>query len=310
MDSSLVRVILATLGGYLLILIFLSIHNWFIQEFPRRPAEVMNSERIQHPFHHQRAIEVLQLFSLLSKPDRTAIQQNLNSNLISIEQWMTRLRQSNFQILCMGELHTESIRRFLSNEFFAEFNVDVLLLETTPRELNDLMKRMEAGRDYFPLLDADIMNILRSVRNRNPDIKIYGIEETDKQSGEKNSQANSRDQWVAKNFWTSFEPGLRHIVLFGALHCMNESGWLFYNLYNQAPPKLRDKMLNVKVLEEHQNGTLEAFVYFINEIGVEKRNFVIPDTHSLSDHIYEWFPTFNHQILEKYESLVVFSCIN
>jgi hypothetical protein len=65
-------------------------------------------------------------------------------------------------------------------------------------------------------------------------------------------------------------------------------------------------MLNVRVLGEHQNGPVEAFVYFMEEIGVKKRDFVIPDTHSLPDPICEWFPSLNRQTLGKYRSLIVF----
>jgi hypothetical protein len=165
---------------------------------------------------------------------------------------------------------------------------------------------MEAGRDYFPLLDADIMNMLRTVRDRNPDIKIHGIEETDKQAKSPHSQSNSRDQSIAQNFWVKYEPGLRHLILFGALHCTNESNWLFHNLCNQASPALKDRMLNLRILEEHQNGPVESFVYFMDEIGVKKGHFVIPDTRSLPDHIYEWFPLLNRQTLGKYRSLLVF----
>ena len=306
MDSPLARVILATLGGYLIILLFLSVYDWVLEEYPRRPTEPMKSERIQHQLHHQEAIKALQLFSRLPKPEQTAIKESLKSNLISIKLWLTRLRQSNFQILCMGELHNESTRSFLSQEFFANFSVDVLLIEATPEELKRLIKRMEAGRDYFPLLDADIMSILRTARDRNPDIKIYGIEETDKQAENHPSHSNSRDQSIAQNFWVTFEPGFRHIILFGALHCTNESNWLFNNLCNQASPTLKDEMLNVWVLGEHQNGPVEAFVYFMEEIGVTKRDFVIPDTRSLPGHIYEWFPLLNRQTLGKYRSLIVF----
>jgi hypothetical protein len=81
--------------------------------------------------------------------------------------------------MCIGELHEESTRNFIVEEFFAKFSVDVLLLEATPKELKRLIKRMNAGRTYFPLLAADIMNILRAVRVRNPDVKIFSIEETD-----------------------------------------------------------------------------------------------------------------------------------
>jgi hypothetical protein len=306
MDSPLARVILTILGGYVIIFLLLSVYDWFLEEYPRRPTEPMKSERIQHQFQHQAAIKALQFFSRLPKPEKTAIKENLKSNLITIKQWLTHLRQSNFQILCMGELHEESTRSFLSQEFFANFSFHVLLLEATPEKLKRLSKRMEAGRDYFPLLDADIMNILRTVRNRNPDIKIYGIEETDKQAKSYYSHSNSRDQSIAQNFWATFEPGLRHIILFGALHCSNESNWLFHNLCDQASPALKGEMLNLWVLGEHQDGPVESFVYFMDEIGVKKGHFVIPDTLSLPDHIYEWFPLLNRQTLRKYQSLIVF----
>ena len=306
MDSPLARVILATLGGYLIILIFLSVHGWFVEEYPRRPTEPTNSERIQHQVHHQEAVNALQLFSKLPKPEKTAIKENLKSSLISMEQWRTRLGQLNFQILCMGELHEESTRSFLAKEFFSKVGADVLLLEATPKKLKRLIKRMEAGSDYFPLLDADMLNILRTVRERNPDIKIYGIEETDKQTKKQHGHSSSRDQSIAQNFWVTFEPGLRHIILIGALHCTNESNWLFHNLCSQASLTLKDGMLNVRVLGEHQNGSLEAFVYFLDEIAVKKRHFVIPDTRLLHPRIYELFPLLNRQTLKKYRSLIVF----
>jgi len=306
MKSPLSRVILVTLGGYLLILLVLSVYDWIREEYPIRPTEPTETERIHHQLHHQEAIKALQLFYRLPKFEKIAIKESLKSELISIKQWLTRLRQSNFQILCMGELHKESTRNFLSEEFFANFSVDVLLLEATPRKLNRLIKRMEAGRDYFPLLDADVMNILRTVRDINPDIRIYGIEETDKQAKNHHNHSNSRDQSIARNFWGEFEPGLRHIIFFGALHCTNESYWLFQNLYTQASPTLKDEMINVRVLGEHQNGPVEAFVFFIDEIGFEKRHFVIPDTRSLPDFVNEWFPILKRQTLEKYQSLIVF----
>jgi hypothetical protein len=306
MDSPLARVILATLGGYLILLFLLSVHDWFFEEYPQRPAEPTNSARIQHPFHHQKAVSALQRFSRLPKPEKIAIKENLDSNLISMEQWLTLLEKSNCQILCMGELHKEATRRVLAEEFFSKIRANALLLEATPKNLKRLIKRMEAGRNYFPLLDADILNILCAAKGRNPDIKIYGIDETDKQTRQHQGLTNSRDESIAKNFWATFEPGLRHVILFGALHCTNESNWLFNNLLNQASPKLKEGMLNAQILGEHQNGPLEAFVYFLDEIAVNRRTFVIPDTRLLHPYIYELFPLLNQQTLKEYRSLIVF----
>jgi hypothetical protein len=306
MDSPLARVILALLGGYLIILLFLAGYDWIIEEYPRRPTKPPSTERIQHPVHHEDAVKALQLFSRLPQPEKAAIKKSLKSNLISMKQWLTQLGQSNFQIICVGELHEECTRNFIAEEFFAKVGADVLMLEATPKKLKRLIHRMDAGRDYFPLLDADIMNILRTVQVRNPDIKIWGIEETNEQQKEQRGNSNSRDQSIARNFWEKFEPGRRHIILFGALHCTNESSWLYKNLYNHAPLPLKERMLNIQVLGEHQNGPLEAFVYFLDEIGIEKKTFVIPDTGALHPQIYELFPSFSQQTLEKYGSLLVF----
>jgi len=306
MDSPLARVILALLGGYLIILLFLSVYDWIVEEFPRRPTKPPISERIQHPFYHEEVVKALQRFSRLPEPEKAAIKQNLESNLISIEQWLTHIGQSEYQIMCMGELHEESTRNFLAEEFFAKISTDVLLLEATPDVLKHLIKRMDTGSDYFPLLDADILKILRSVKNRNPAIKIWGIEETDEQHEGQQGHSISRDQFIAHNFWDIFHPGRFHIILFGALHCTNEPNWLFNNLCNQAFLHLKERMLNVRVLGEHQNGPVEAFVYFLDEIGIDKKHFVIPNTNSLHPRIYELFQMLNQETLEKYRSLVVF----
>ena len=306
MDSPLARVILALLGGYLLILLFLSAYDWIVAEYPRRPTKQPSLERIQHPFYHEEVAKALQRFSQLPKPEKAAIKENLDSNLISMEQWLTHLGQSDYQIMCMGELHEESTRNFLAEEFFAKFSIDVLLLEATPKKLKRLIKRLDAGRNYFPLLDADIIKILRTVKDRNPAIKIWGIEETDEQQKRQHGHSNSRDQSIAHNFWGRFQPGRLHIILFGALHCTNEPNWLFKQLCNQASLPLKERMLNVRVVGEHQNGPLEAFVYFLDEIGIEKKHFVIPNTNSLHPRIYELFQLLNRQTLEKYRSLIVF----
>jgi hypothetical protein len=239
MESPLARVILATLGGYLLILLCLSVYDWVLEEYPRRPIESLKPERIQHPFHHHQAVRALQLFYRLPKPDQTTIKDRLQSNLFSKKSWLAHLGQSNFQIICMGELHKESTRSFLSNHFFSNFSVDILLLETTPINLTRLFNRLRSGQDYFPLLDADIMTTLRAVMDKNPDVKMYGIEESAAQT-------------------------------------------------------------------KQQNGLVEALVYFMDEIGIEKRDFVIPDTRKLPEDIYEWFPLLTRQTLGKYQALIVF----
>jgi hypothetical protein len=306
MDSPLARMILIVLGGYFIILLFLIAYDWIKAEYPSPPTKPQSTERIQHPLYHKQALDALQRFNRLPEPEKDAIKKSLESGLISMEQWLTNLGQSAYEVICIGEFHKESTRNFLAEEFFANISVDVLLLEATPEELNRLSKLVKSGREYFPLLDADIMNILRTVKAINPDIKIYGIEETNRQQKEQRGDAGSRDHSMASNFWNRFQPGMRHIILLGALHCANEPNWLFEYLYDQAPLLLKERILNAQVLGEHQSGPLEAFVFFLDEIGIEKKNFVIPDTSALHPVIYDLFQELNRQILGKYCTLIVF----
>lgn len=306
MDSPLARVILAVLGGYLLILLCMSVYEWMIEAFPSRPNTPPVAERIQHPVYHEEALAAIELFSRLTKPEQTAIRENLKSNLVSLGPWLAQLAQSNFQILCIGERHEESTRIFLAEEFFVKVRTDTLLLEATPGKLKHLVKRMAAGRDYYPLLDADIMGPLRAAIQCNPEIRIRGIEETDRQQKDRGGPSNSRDHHIATNFWISYRPGKRNMILFGAMHCTNEANWLFQNLHDQASPPLRDRMLNVTVMGEHQNGPLEAFVFFLDEIGIQRKHFVISNTRLLHARVYELFKLLTRQTLDKYRSVIVF----
>jgi hypothetical protein len=304
MDSPLARVILALLGGYLLILLVLTARDWISVEYPMRPDNPPVTTRINHPADHKYAVDALDRLSRLAAPEKAALIDGLASQLISVEQWLTDIGQTDWEIICLGELHEENTRHFLAEKIFPVVGTDALMLETTPETLKGLVRRMDTGRDYFPLLDADIMNVLRAAAHRNPGLRIQGIEETDDQTGDKHS--NSRDRSIAQNFWDRYRPGQRHVILFGALHCTNEPNWLFHNLYSHATSSLEERMLNVQVLGEQQSGPVEAFVYFLDEIGVEKGDFVIPDTRALPSRIYQWFPLLDRQTLQKYTSLIVF----
>jgi hypothetical protein len=60
MDPPLARVILALFGGHLIVLLFLSVYDWIIGEYPRRPTQPPSSERIEHPFYHEEVVKALQ----------------------------------------------------------------------------------------------------------------------------------------------------------------------------------------------------------------------------------------------------------
>jgi hypothetical protein len=308
MDSPLVRTILATLCGYLLIVFMLFVRDWYREEFPKPQKEPSGPALTYHPMYREQALESLQRWSQLPASERRDILQGLKAVILSIDDWLPRFEQSECEILCLGEIHAESTRKFLAAAFFDRFHIDVLLLEATPAELSRVFHKIEAGRDYFPLLGADILNILRAVRNRNPHTRIYGIEETEKQERESKKLGGSRDLSLARNFWEHFQPGMRNVILIGGLHCTSEPGWLFWRLRETASSIPEKRMRSVRVMGEHQDGALAAFLYFLVEIGaaLPQGAFVMADTGSVPPRLRQWFPMLNRRILQKFDAVIVF----
>lgn len=89
------------------------------------------------------------------------------------------------------------------------------MLETTPGHLNTLQEKANSNRNYCPLLGADIVAVLRSVINKNPNVYSVGIEETDVQKENRKRDSGSRDKAIATNFWNAFQIEKRHVILFG-----------------------------------------------------------------------------------------------
>jgi len=306
MQSPLARVILCVLSGYILILLVMSAHDWIEREYPSPSNAPRNTARIQHPFHHKQAKMALKRFLELPQSERDKVKANLTENLLTMEQWLRKLDQADPSVICLGELHEETTRNFLAQSFFGKYSADVLMLEASGETLGGIMNRMNAGRRYFPLLEADILNVIRSAMARNPEMVIYGIEETRRQEKEQRGQSGSRDRSIARNFWHVYQPGQRHVILFGALHCACVANWLYDNLRSQAPISLRERMLNVRVLGEHQNGPLEAFVFFLDEIGIVTKTFVIPDTAAMPPLVGELFQALARDSFNTFHTLVVF----
>jgi hypothetical protein len=96
------------------------------------------------------------------------------------------------------------------------------------------------------------------------------------------------------------------VILYGALHCNDESGWLYRHLREQSPPREALRMLSVQILGVHQHGPLEAFVTFLDALGMAPGDFAIPDTRRLPPLVGDWFGLLQQQVLSRIDALVVF----
>ena len=265
-------------------------------------------ERIQHSDHLRWGEAAVNRFNTLSADQQSVMRRAINNNVAKLGGWIERIKEQRFDLLCLGETHDDYIRRFAAENIFNVLRYDVLLLEATPEKLNDILYRIDAGEARVELLGADLALVIRAIRYANPDVDIFGVEETDAQRKRRQETLEGgRETSVESNLRKNYQPGKRYLALFGAFHCANTWNWLFYRL-RQNPNELAGaKTRSIRIIREHIEGPIEAFTYFLDEIGVTPEgHYVIKDNASLPPEIKEWFPFLQANELEISESMVIF----
>ena len=265
-------------------------------------------ERIQFPDHHPWAKRALALFAALPPDGRAGLISGIERAIQPWPGWLDELNRRSVAILCIGENHEPYLRRFLADRLFATLKADSLLLEATPREVTRIRTRVEAGDERVMLLEADIARLLRNALRVNPLLVVGGIEERPEQRSERVQQdSGSRENSIEANFRARYQPGRRNVVLYGAFHCSHRGGWLFRRLRERPPPDApAESILNLRVAWEHVEAPFEAFVYFLDEIGFPRRDFVIADPDLLPDEIDDWFPFLSANELEAFGAIAIF----
>ena len=248
------------------------------------------------------------MFAALPPPERAALLAALERALRPFPEWLTALNRRPLAILCVGESHEPYLRRFLAERLFPTLKADVLLLEATADEARRLRTRVESGSDTVMLLGADVARLLRSALAANPALEIDGIEERHEQNSERRRQgAGSRESSIEANLRARYQPGRRHVVLYGAFHCSHRGGWLFQRLRKQPIPEApAESLLNLRVAWEHLEAPFEAFVYFLDELGFPPGDFVITDPARLPAEIDDWFPFLSANELRAFGAIAVF----
>ena len=265
-------------------------------------------DRIQFPEHHPWAQRALARVAALPAEERAELIAVVERSIRPLPDWLAELNRTPVTVLCMGENHESYLRRFLADRMFAALKVDVLLLEATPREARRIRTRVEDGDEHVMLLESDIARLLRSALEANPGLVIDGIEERPEQrSARIDASTGSREGSIEANFRTRYQPGRRHLVLYGAFHCSHRGGWLFRRLLERPPPDAPvETLINLRVAWDHLEAPFEAFVYFLDEIGIAPGDFVIPDPTALPAEIDDWFPFLSANELGAFGAVAVF----
>ena len=302
------QVVLVVLGVPVLAIVL--VQAWIVYDDFTEPVAGWPppGERIQFPDHHPWAQRALALFAALPPEERAGLASELERAIEPWPSWLDALNRKTVAILCVGENHEPYLRRFLADRLFATLKADALLLEATPREVERIRTRVEAGDERVMLLEANVGRLLRNALRVNPHLVVDGIEELPEQrSARVQRVSGSRENSIEANFRARYRPGRRTVVLYGAFHCSHRGGWLFRRLRERPPPGVpADAMLNLRVAWEHVEAPFEAFVYFLDEIGFPRRDFVITDPELLPDEIGDWFPFLSANELGAFGAVAVF----
>jgi len=228
--------------------------------------------------------------------------------VISVPARARRMHTASWEVVCLGEDHTDAARRFLATAVLSGLHADALLLEATPADLERIEDRVAAGESFVALLDANVATLLRDARAGNPDIRVVGIEERASQraDGRASPRDRGRDDSIASNIWKAFRPGEKRVILLGALHCSNGQGWRYRNLESMAPGLLAARATNVRVVWQHGAGPVEGFVRCLVAVGVRRGDLVIADTAALDPLLPELFPQLRDAFLRQYSAVVVY----
>ena len=301
------RVLIAVLAWPALIFFTIWAFEWFDQRYLNPPDENAVFE-YDHPRYTSMALDALEQFAALDPEAQDEFRHTLQDQLVPVEHWVEYMQQKGFAVLCVGEDHIDLTRNYLAEHIFSRLPVDVLYLEATPSELTDILGKVNQGQDKVDLLGADIAVVVRAALAANQNVVFRGIEETNtqKEARFELEDAGIRDDSIVKNVWDSFRPEKRHLILFGAIHCNNWPKWMYQKIRASAPPEVLADTLNIKVVERKQDSLIDPFLYFLDEIGMERRDFVIVDTSELDPLLLNWFSLMVPQIFSQYETLLVY----
>ena len=286
---------------------------WFAAEWAQlnfvpspQPIEPPADAFILHVGYESLASDAVDAYASLPESRRQRVYENLRANLGSLDQGLAELASAPLTILCIGEHHAASTRRFVAERLIPALDVDVLLLEAPGDRMQIMLEQIDTGLPEVLLLGEDIAAVVRSARRANPSVVVAGIDESDAQKAQRTHRGQgSRDRAISANLRSHLSTRKRHAVLFGALHCADQPNWMYRRVILDERRVSREHIRNVNVIGEHQEGPVEAFLEFIHALGLERRNFMLTATRALDPLIYSWFPALTRSFL-RFDSVVVF----
>lgn len=308
MRAPLLTLLLVVLGWPALVVVLLSGVQWLGGSRTHPPARDLAAlesgiASVSHPAHRAIAERALEAFRALAPAEQAAMTGRLAAAIVPLDVWLDRVDRDGPELICLGENHDDPTRAFLAEAVLPHLAMDVFALETTPRAMAGIHRRMRRAGGHVHLLGADIRAPLRAVRQRNPTVSIVGIEESPEQSRGRAGRG-SREESIIGNFQAIHRPGRRHVVLLGALHCSERPGWFIDRI--RRLPAGPASTLNVRVVQHRGEGPVEAFMHFLEQLELAGMPLVIAGAGSLPDPASRWFELLRWSTLDQFGAVVVY----
>ena len=300
----------ALYGCILVILgIFLAMgYEWARGNFVPSPPPKIRPVKgtVRYPEIDYLRVNALRELGAIPTFERQQIRHSISAAITTLDAWLSRIRNTQPELICVGESHDDETRAFLAKHFFPKYPVDTLMLETTQEELAILLRLIDSGSLRLSLLEANVADVIRAARKANNRASIYGIEEKQSQLIARfQRQSGSREQSIFENFRGHFRRGKRHAVLYGALHCTDGPSWFYGRIRELKDVEGIGPTLSINVVDAHESGETEAFVNFLESLGFPPPPFVVPHTDSLHPEVYAWFPQLS-RTFRQYDAVIVF----
>jgi hypothetical protein len=249
----------------------------------------------------------------LLKSDHDDLKEAFKNRVISPSAWQSKMNDSSWDVLCLGETHNQQTREAISTNILNNLNIDHLMLETQAESVDPLLQEYRQVGSV-QLLGAPLTDVLNTVYESNPDVKISGVERSQKQAFLVTQESIkfqrgklSREAFIAQNIIDRFVKGEKTLALYGALHCSNLNEGLGFNtpFYQLMAPFYQSqdlKTLNIKIIRAQDHHVLSAYLrqygYFNREpiILTDLQSFD-PQFYNYQIDLYKLFKAFDTVVL-------------
>lgn len=162
------------------------------------------------------------------------LKRHLEEKILSVDEWIVKKNQSDFDLLCLGERHDSFHRNFIAEQITSKLYFHLLAVEEKAKNFDVLLQTHLSHPlgQGFAITGAPFLPLLQSALVSPHPFLFQGVEYNKKQraeitfaelkylQGELSDELPSRDGFIAENIDVALKKGIDRIVaLYGSKHC-------------------------------------------------------------------------------------------